>query len=70
MEKIELLKKIIEDQSVLINKLHGYLTDTIETPKIVVNTSRQIKGAEAKAYLKKYLDNILRRNLQKKKHLN
>ena len=70
MEKIELLKKIIENQSVLINKLQGYLTDTIETPKIVVNTSRQIKGAEAKAYLKKYLDNILRRNLQKKKHLN
>ena len=40
--KIELLKKIIEDQSILINKLQGYLNDTIEIPKKIVRPSNKI----------------------------
>ena len=50
MEKIELLKKIIDDQAILINKLQGYLvSDLKQTPKkIIKTTSRQIndRGTE------------------------
>jgi hypothetical protein len=66
MEKIELLKKIIDDQAILINKLQGYLVGgIIQTPKKIKKTSRQIKDAEARVGINKFL------KLQKQKnHLN
>tara|TARA_B110001452_G_scaffold232181_1_gene209359 strand:+ start:231 stop:431 length:201 start_codon:yes stop_codon:yes gene_type:complete len=66
MEKIELLKKIIDDQAILINKLQGYLVGGItQTPKKIKKTSRQIKDAEARVGINKFL------KLQKQKnHLN
>ena len=66
MEKIELLKKIIDDQAILINKLQGYLvSDLKHSPKTIKKTSRQIKVAEARVGINKFL------KLQKQKnHLN
>ena len=53
--KIELLKKIIEDQSILINKLQGYLNDTIEIPKKIVRSSNKITIEEATENIKRFL---------------
>ena len=53
--KIELLKKIIEDQSILINKLQGYLNDTIEIPKKIVRPSNKITIEEATENIKRFL---------------
>jgi len=66
MEKIEILKRIIDDQAILINKLQGYLVGGItQTPKKIKKTSRQIKDAEARVGINKFL------KLQKQKnHLN
>jgi len=69
MEKIELLKKIIDDQAILINKLQGYLvSDLKQTPKkIIKTTSRQIKDAEARIMMMKMLERAQERNAQKNK---
>ena len=69
MEKIELLKKIIDDQAILINKLQGYLvSDLKQTPKkIIKTTTRQIKDAEARIMMMKMLERAQERNAQKNK---
>ena len=69
MEKIELLKKIIDDQAILINKLKGYLVGgTTQTPKKIKKTIRQIKDAEARIMMMKMLERAQERNAQKKKN--
>ena len=69
MEKIELLKKIIDDQAILINKLQGYLvSDLKQTPKKTIKTTtRQIKDAEARIMMMKMLERAQERNAQKNK---
>jgi hypothetical protein len=70
MEKIEILKRIIDDQAILINKLQGYLvSDLKQTPKkIIKTTTRQIKDAEARIMMMKMLERAQERNAQKKKN--
>ena len=66
MEKIELLKRIIDDQAILINKLQGYLVgDIIQTPKKIKKTKRQIMAAEARVMVNKMLDRLQERNARK-----
>ena len=67
MEKIEILKRIIDDQAILINKLQGYLVGGItQTPKKIKKTRRQIMDAEARIMVTKMFE-----RLQKQKnHLN
>ena len=66
MEKIELLKKIIDDQAILINKLQGYLVgDIIQTPKKIKKTKRQIMNAEARVMVMKMFDRAQERNARK-----
>ena len=66
MEKIELLKKIIDDQAILINKLQGYLvSDLKHSPKTIKKTSRQIKDAEARILVMKMFDRAQERNVRK-----
>jgi hypothetical protein len=66
MEKIELLKKIIDDQAILINKLQGYLvSDLKHSPKTIKKTSRQIKDAEARIMMMKMLERAQERNARK-----
>ena len=66
MEKIELLKRIIDDQAILINKLQGYLVgNIIQTPKKIKKTSRQIKDAEARIMMMKMLERAQERNARK-----
>ena len=68
MEKIEILKRIIDDQAILINKLQGYLVGGItQTPKKIKKTSRQIKDAEARIMMMKMLERAQKRNAQKNK---
>ena len=69
MEKIEILKRIIDDQAILINKLQGYLvSDLKQTPKkIIKTTTRQIKDAEARIMMMKMLERAQERNAQKNK---
>ena len=68
MEKIELLKKIIDDQAILINKLQGYLvSDLKHSPKKIKKTSRQIKDAEARILVMKMFDRAQERNARKSK---
>ena len=70
MEKIEMLKRIIDDQAILINKLQGYLVgDIIQTPKKIKKTSRQIMNAEARVMVNKMLDRLQERNARKSKQL-
>jgi hypothetical protein len=66
MEKIELLKRIIDDQAILINKLQGYLVgDIIQTPKKIKKTKRQIMNAEARVMVMKMFDRAQERNARK-----
>ena len=66
MEKTELLKRIIDDQAILINKLQGYLIGgIIQTPKKIKKTSRQIKDAEARILVMKIFDREQERNARK-----
>ena len=68
MEKIELLKRIIDDQAILINKLQGYLVgNIIQTPKKIKKTSRQIKDAEARITIMKMFERAQERNARKSK---
>ena len=68
MEKIELLKKIIDDQAILINKLQGYLvSDLKHSPKTIKKTSRQIKDAEARILVMKIFNRAQERNAQRNK---
>jgi len=66
MEKIEILKRIIDDQAILINKLQGYLVgNIIQTPKKIKKTTRQIKDAEARIMMMKMLERAQERNVRK-----
>jgi len=66
MEKIEMLKRIIDDQAILINKLQGYLVgDIIQTPKKIKKTKRQIMNAEARVMVMKMFDRAQERNARK-----
>ena len=66
MEKIEMLKKIIDDQAILINKLQGYLVgNIIQTPKKIKKTRRQIMDAEARIMVAKMFDRAQERNARK-----
>ena len=66
MEKIELLKRIIDDQAILINKLQGYLvSDLKQTPKKIKKTKRQIMAAEARIMVAKMFDRAQERNARK-----
>ena len=66
MEKTELLKRIIDDQAILINKLQGYLVGGIvQTPKKIKKTRRQIMNAEARVMVNKMLDRLQERNARK-----
>ena len=68
MEKIELLKRIIDDQAILINKLQGYLvSDLKHSPKTIKKTSRQIKDAEARILVMKIFNRAQERNAQRNK---
>ena len=70
MEKIEILKRIIDDQAILINKLQGYLVGGItQTPKKIKKTTRQIMNAEARVMVNKMLDRLQERNARKSKQL-
>ena len=59
MEKIELLKKIIADQSILINKLQGYLVDNIKAPK---KSSNKLTIAEARILVNKMIERQQKKN--------
>jgi len=59
LEKIELLKKIIADQSILINKLQGYLVDNIKAPK---KSSNKLTMAEARIKMEIFLKRQQKKN--------
>tara|TARA_R110002074_G_scaffold375978_1_gene552811 strand:- start:11 stop:220 length:210 start_codon:yes stop_codon:yes gene_type:complete len=66
MEKIEILKRIIDDQAILINKLQGYLVGGItQTPKKIKKTTRQIMDAEARIMVTKMFEKMQERNARK-----
>ena len=67
MEKIELLKKIIADQSILINKLQGYLVDNIKAPKKILKPSNKLTIAEARVLVNKMFERTQVRNARKEK---
>ena len=53
MERIELLKRIIDDQAILINKLQAHLVDNIKAPKKVLKPSNKLTMAEARVLVNK-----------------
>tara|TARA_B110000114_G_scaffold12838_1_gene12530 strand:+ start:388 stop:591 length:204 start_codon:yes stop_codon:yes gene_type:complete len=66
MEKIELLKKIIDDQAILINKLQGYLVGgIIQTPKKIVKPSNKLTIEEATINLMKMFERSQERKKNK-----
>ena len=68
MEQTTILKKIIADQAILINKLQGYLVGTIKEPKKILKPSDKLTMAEARIDIDKFLRRIQKRNAEKKKH--
>ena len=60
MEKIELLKRIIDDQAILINKLQGYLVDNIKPPKKI--SSNKLSMAEARIKMEIFLKRQQKKN--------
>ena len=66
IENLYLLKRIIDDQAILINKLQGYLVgDIIQTPKRIVKPSGKITMAEARINIKKMFERTQERNARK-----
>ena len=59
MEKIELLKRIIDDQAILINKLQGYIVDNIKPPK---KSSNKLTMAEARVKMEIFLKRQQKKN--------
>ena len=53
MEQTTILKKIIAEQAILINKLQGYLVDNIKAPKKVLKPSNKLTMAEARVLVNK-----------------
>ena len=68
LEQTTILKKIIADQAILINKLQGYLVGTIKEPKKILKPSDKLTMAEARIDIDKFLRRIQKRNAEKKKH--
>jgi len=62
MEKIELLKRIIDDQAILINKLQGYIVDNIKPPKKILKPSNKLSMAEARVKLEIFLKRQQKKN--------
>ena len=65
MNQITILKKIIEDQNVLINKLQGYLVDNIKAPKKVLKPSNKLTMAEARILVNNSFERTQVRNARK-----
>ena len=59
MEKIELLKRIIDDQAILINKLQGYIVDNVKPPK---KPSKKLTMPEARVKLEIFLKRQQKKN--------
>ena len=57
MEKIELLKKIIDDQAILINKLQGYLVSYLKHSPKTINVEPEELGKEV--YNKLFSEKVL-----------
>ena len=53
MEQTTILKKIIAEQAILINKLQGYLVDNIKAPK---KSSSKLTMAEARILVNKMIE--------------
>ena len=53
MEQTTILKKIIAEQAILINKLQSYLVDNIKPPKKVLKTNNRLTMAEARVLVNK-----------------
>jgi len=62
MNQITILKKIIDDQAILINKLQGYLVDNIKPPKKVLKPSNKLSMAEARVKLEIFLKRQQKKN--------
>ena len=60
MEQTTILKKIIAEQAILINKLQGYLVDTI--PKKPSKSSNKLTVAEARVKLEIFLKRQQKKN--------
>ena len=59
MERIELLKRIIDDQAILINKLQAHLVDNIKAPK---KSSNKLTIAEARILVNKMFERQQKKN--------
>ena len=60
MNQITILKKIIDDQAILINKLQGYLVDNIKPPKKI--SSNKLSMAEARVKMEIFLKRQQKKN--------
>ena len=60
MNQITILKKIIDDQAILINKLQGYIVDNIKPPKKI--SSNKLSMAEARVKLEIFLKRQQKKN--------
>ena len=60
MNQITILKRIIDDQAILINKLQGYLVDNIKPPKKV--SSNKLSMAEARVKMEIFLKRQQKKN--------
>ena len=59
MEKIELLKRIIAEQAILIHKLQAHLVDNIKAPK---KSSNKLTMAEARILVNKMIERQQKKN--------
>mgnify|MGYP000097162819 CR=1 FL=1 len=62
MNQITILKKIIDDQAILINKLQGYIVDNIKPPKKILKPSNKLSMAEARVKLEIFLKRQQKKN--------
>ena len=53
MNQITILKKVIAEQAILINKLQAHLVDNIKAPKKVLKPSNKLTMAEARVLVNK-----------------
>ena len=59
MNQITILKKIIDDQAILINKLQGYIVDNIKPPK---KPSKKLTMPEARVKMEIFLKRQQKKN--------
>ena len=62
MDQTTILKKIIADQAILINKLQGYLVGTIKEPKKILKPSNKLSMAEARIKMEIFLKRQQKKN--------